>query len=38
MDAARLMTMKDGRLTMSVLGSLAIGGADWAAARLVNRA
>src|SRR4051812_12360563 len=38
MDAARLLTMKDGRLTPSVLGSLSIGGADWVAARLVNHA
>src|SRR3981081_2651014 len=38
MDAARLTTMKDGRLTLSALGSLAIGGADWAAARLINHA
>jgi hypothetical protein len=38
MDAARLMTMKDGRPTLSVMGSLAIGGVDWATARLVNHA
>jgi hypothetical protein len=38
MDAARLTTMKDGRPTLSVMGSLAIAGVDWAAARLVNHA
>jgi hypothetical protein len=36
MDAVRLMTMNDGRPTLAVLGSLAIGGGDWAAARLIN--
>jgi glycosyltransferase len=36
-DAVRLMTMDDGRPTLAVLGSLAIGGGDWAAARLINR-
>jgi glycosyltransferase involved in cell wall biosynthesis len=34
-DAVRLMTTNDGRLTLSVLGSLAIGGGDWAS-RLIN--
>jgi len=32
------VTMCDGRPTLSVLGSLVIGGGDWAVARLITRA
>jgi hypothetical protein len=38
MEAVRLVTMYDGRPTLSVLGSLVIGGGDWAVSRLINHA